>query len=259
MEQAPLGNSRFERGRVRTKAFNGESNLDDGHRIMISDLPGRRWFEWSRPGRFLLFTLSATSIWCLLAEFYGVCSMQAFTLAVLFPATVAILALAIRDRICGDGHLWRAVVVGGLAGFVAACAYDIFRLPFVFAREWGIDDAVPPLKLFKVFPRFGAIILGEAAEQPNDSLAAHITGWAYHFSNGVSFGVMYLAMVGDARRRNWWWAVALATGLELAMLVTPYPAFFSIPVTPTFIAVTLTAHLVFGVVLGLLCKRWAGR
>lgn len=219
-------------------------------------LPG---FQWSVPGRLLIFTLSSTSIWCLLAEFYGLCSMQMFTLAILVPATVVILVLAIRDRTHGDGHLWQAVVIGGLAGFAAACAYDVFRLPFVFAREWGMDAVIPPLKLFKVFPRFGAMILGEAAEQPNYSLAAHIVGWGYHFSNGVSFGVMYLAIVGDARRRSWWWAVVLAMGLELAMLLTPYPTFFSIPVTPTFVAVTLTAHLVFGVVLGLLCKRWAER
>ena len=224
---------------------------------MHTNQSGRQLLRWSVPGRFLIFLLSATSIWCLLAEFYGICSMQTFTFAVLFPATVVILVLAIRDRSRGDGRLWGAVVVGGLAGFAAACAYDLFRLPFVFAREWGIDGVVPPLKLFKVFPRFGAMILGEVAEQPNHSLAAHVTGWAYHFSNGASFGVMYLAMIGDARRRSWWWAVVLATGLELAMLLTPYPAFFSIPVTPTFVAVTLAAHFVFGAALGLLCKRWA--
>lgn len=223
---------------------------------MKNNLLGRQWLQWSIPGRFLIVTLSATSIWCLLAEFYGICSMQTFTFLFLFPATVAIFAIAIRDRTRGDGQLWRAVVMGGLAGFAAACAYDVFRLPFVFAHEWGMDAVVPPLKLFKVFPKFGAMILGEATDQPNHSLAAHLTGWAYHFSNGVSFGVLYLAMVGDARRRSWWWAVVLAMGLELAMLLTPYPAFFSIPVTPTFVAVTLTAHLVFGVVLGLLCKRW---
>jgi hypothetical protein len=212
--------------------------------------------RWSVPGRLLVFALSATSIWCLLAEFYGVCSMRMFTFGVLFPATALLLVLAGLDRMRGDGQLWRAVVLGGIAGFVAACAYDGFRLPFVFAREWGIDSVVPPLKLLKVFPRFGGMILGEPVEQAEYSTAAHLVGWAYHFSNGVTFGIMYLAMIGNARRRSWWWAVALATGLELAMLLTPYPAFFAIPVTPTFIAVTLTAHLVFGVTLGLSLRSW---
>lgn len=51
----------------------------------------------------------------------------------------------------------------------------------------------------------------------------------------------------------------LATGLELAMLFTPYPQFFAIPVTTLFVAVTFTAHLVFGVALGLVTKWWAVR
>ena len=210
--------------------------------------------RWTAPGRLLVLALSATSIWCLLAEFYGLCSMRTFTFAFFLPSTIALLALASLDRVRGEGRLWRAVVVGGFAGFIAACAYDVFRLPFVFAQEWGIDAVMPPLKLFKVFPRFGAMILGEPTDQPGYSLAAHLTGWAYHFSNGVTFGVMYVAMIGDARRRSWWWAVLLATGLELAMLLTPYPAFFAIPLTATFIAVTFTAHLVFGMVLGLVTK-----
>ena len=38
------------------------------------------------------------------------------------------------------------------------------------------------------------------------------------------------------------------------MLVTPYPDVFAIRVTATFVAVTLSAHVVFGVALGL-CAR----
>ena len=75
-------------------------------------------------------------------------------------------------------------------------------------------------------------------------------GWLYHFSNGLTFGVMYLAMIGDATKRHWAWGVVFAVGLELAMLFTPYPAFFHIPITSKFVIVTLTAHLVFGAVMG---------
>jgi hypothetical protein len=216
-------------------------------------------FRWTWQGRLLVFTLSATSIWCLLAEFYGLCSMQTFTLAILLPATAALIGLAVLDRAKGDGQLWQGVVIGAVAGLIAACAYDVFRLPFVFAREWHLSSFVPPMNLFKVFPRFGAMILGEAVEQPTYSLVAHLVGWAYHFSNGVTFGVMYVAMIGNARHRSWLWAVLLATGLELAMLLTPYPQFFAITLTPLFVGVTFTAHLVFGVVLGFVTKWWATR
>ncbi len=203
--------------------------------------------------------LSAMSIWCLLAEFYELCSMRTFTFCILFPAIAALLALAVLDRVKGDGQLWRGVVIGAMAGFVAACTYDLFRLPFVFSREWHLAAIVPPMGLFKVFPRFGAMLLGQPVEQPTYSLAAQLIGWAYHFSNGVTFGIMYMAIIGDARRRSWLWAVMLATGLELAMLLTPYPQFFAIPVTALFVAVTLTAHLLFGVALGLVTRWWAAR
>ncbi len=214
-------------------------------------------FRWTWQGRLLVFALSAMSIWCLLAEFYALCSMRTFTFAILFPATAILVALAALDRMKGDGQLWQAVVIGAVAGFVAACAYDVFRLPFVFSREWHLASVVPPMGLFKVFPRFGAMILGEPVEQETYSLAAHLIGWTYHFSNGVTFGVMYLAMIGDARRRSWLWAVLLASGLELAMLLTPYPQFFAIPLTALFVAVTFTAHVIFGVALGLVAKWWA--
>lgn len=101
----------------------------------------------------------------LLTKFYGLCSMRTFAFAYFLPSTVALLALAVLDRVRGEGRLWRAVVVGGVAGVIAACAYDVFRLPVVFAREWCIDAVVPPLMLFGVFPRFGAMILGEPVEQ----------------------------------------------------------------------------------------------
>jgi hypothetical protein len=214
--------------------------------------------SWSWPARFVVFTLSATSIWCLLAEFYGLCDMRTFTFWILIPATVALVGLAFADRARGEGTLWRGVVIGASAGFLAACAYDLFRLPFVV----GAIDQVGPdwlrLPLFKVFPRFGAMILGEPFDatmtDAQFSLAAHLVGWVYHFSNGITFGVMYVALVGDASRRSWLWAVLFATGLELAMLVTPYTTFFGIHMTTRFVIVTFAAHALFGVALGLAAK-----
>lgn len=111
------------------------------------------------------------------------------------------------------------------------------------------------MPIFEVFPRFGAMILGQPLEQPSYSLAAHLLGWMYHFSNGCTVGVMYLALVGDGLRRHWGWAVLMAVGLELGMLLTPYPQTFGIHVTARFVVVTLTAHLISGVGLGL-SLRW---
>ncbi|HYG73812.1 MAG TPA: hypothetical protein VEK08_02170 [Planctomycetota bacterium] len=216
-------------------------------------------FQWTPVGRLIVFTLAASSIWCLLAEFYGLCSMQTFTLYVSIPALTLLGLIGILDARLGDGRLWRMLVLSGIVGFAAAIAYDLFRIPFVFSSELGISDTVPHLPLFKVFPRFGAMILGEPVEQTSYSLASQVIGWTYHFSNGVTFGMMYAAMIGDGTKRHWGWAVVMAVGLELAMLLTPYPTFFGIKVAATFVVVTLAAHMIFGVSMGLLFRKLSVR
>ena len=213
------------------------------------------WFQWNPLGRFIAFGLAASSIWCLLAEFYGLCSMQAFTLFISIPALILLAGIAVLDYRMGDRRMCRTLMISAMAGFVAAVAYDIFRIPFVYSKPLGLTGIIPHLALFKVFPRFGAMILGQPVEQQTYSWTAQIVGWTYHFSNGVTFGMMYAAMIGDACRRSWLWAVAMAVGLELGMLFTPYPQFFGIKIALAFIVVTLLAHAIFGVTLGLVFRR----
>src|ERR1043166_7244264 len=212
---------------------------------------------WNAFGRWIVFLLAASSIACLLFDYYGLCPMRIFTPFIFLPALAALFAVALFDRQCGDRQRWRAVLVGFVAGLLAAVAYDVFRLPFVFANELGISSVIRPMPLFKVFPRFGAMILGQPIEQSSYSIAAQILGWAYHFSNGATFGVMYLAMIGNPARRHWTWAVLMALALELGMLLTPYPQVFGIPVTARFVMVTIAAHSIFGVGLGW-AARWLG-
>jgi hypothetical protein len=225
--------------------------------------PSQAFYQWTPLGRTIVFFLAATSIWCLLAEFYGLCSMRTFTFAILIPATVLLIGITAMDYRFGDRRLFRAVVIGAIGGFLAAISYDIFRLPWVV----GASDHLGPwwlrLPLFKVFPRFGAMILGQpyTATTPESqfTLAAHLVGWFYHFSNGITFGVMYMAMIGDATRRSWLWAILLAAGLELAMLFTPYLDYFKLSMTALFVAVTLTAHMIFGVAMGLYTRNASRR
>jgi hypothetical protein len=226
--------------------------------------------QWTGPGRSLVFVLSATSIWCLLSEMYGLCDMRTFFYAILIPATAALYGMALLDRIAGDRRLWRAVVIGSLAGLFGAVVYDIFRLPFVFSDAWGMGRlGIPQMQLFKVFPRFGALILGQPLEQPSYSTVAHLLGWVYHFSNGATFGVMFVAMysgateaIGAAKRgapRPVMWATLMAVGIELCLLASPYATFFNIHMTTRFVIVTMIAHILFGVGLGAYFAWHAGR
>jgi hypothetical protein len=213
---------------------------------------------WTPLWRAVVFALAATSIACLLTEFYGFCPMRQFTLLIFGPSLAVLGVITASDAWRGDRRLYRAVMVGVIAGFVATISYDIFRLPFVFAKQWHIDSVVPAMNLYKVFPGFGAMILGQPTNQPSYSLAAHLIGWVYHFSNGITFGIMYVAMIGNLARRNWSWAIVMAAGLELAMLFTPYTSVFGIPLTARFVVVTLTAHIIFGIAMGL-TTLWLGK
>jgi len=67
----------------------------------------------------------------------------------------------------------------------------------------------------------------------------------------MTFGVMIVAMLREVTGSRWMWSVAMAVGLELGMLLTPYPKVFGIAVTATFVCATLAAHVIFGVVMGL--------
>jgi hypothetical protein len=223
--------------------------------VLVQENPAKN--HWTMGMRVLVFALAATSIACLLFDFYRLCPMRIFTFAVFLPALVGLGFLGLFDLKRGDGRLVRALSIGVLGGLIAAVSYDTFRLPFVFSKEWGLSGFVPTMPLFKVFPRFGAMILGQPLEQDSYSIAAQLLGWAYHFSNGATFGIMYVAMIGNAKVKHWGWAVLMAVVIELGMLLTPYPQIFGIPITARFVAVTMAAHGIFGVGLGLVVKALA--
>src|SRR6266566_3854762 len=110
------------------------------------------------------------------------------------------------------------------------------------------------MPLFKVFPRFGELLLG--GTEPRWLVEA--LGWRYHFSNGAALGIMFLAALArPTPARLLFGAVTWALVVELLLLLTPYPSFFGIPFNLRFIALTLSAHLVFGLALGLWLRRRA--
>ena len=199
----------------------------------------------------MVFLLAFSSIACLLSDFYHICSMRLFIFIIFLPAMAILLAYGLFDRAYGNRELWRYIAIGLAGGLLAAVAYDIFRLPFVYAKDWGLTGVIPPMDLFKVFPQFGAMILGQSLESNNYSEVTHLIGWIYHFSNGATFGIMYVAMIGNPAKRHWFCAVLMAVGIELGMLASPYPQVFHIPVTARFVLVTVAAHAIFGACLGI--------
>lgn len=200
----------------------------------------------SRP---VVFGLAATSFACLLGHFYGWWTMRAFACWV-FPPAIALLAWSARssrDVVASAGaKTW--IVEGALGGVFAAVVYDLFRLPFVLTGY----------PLFAVFPKFGQMLLQAA---PDDfSWPVQVAGWTYHFVNGASLGIMFLAMAARPTPRVLFGgALAWALAVEIFLLLSPYYSFFKLKLDyGVFLMLTLSAHLVFGAALGWWClKRMA--
>ncbi|MBI3268352.1 MAG: hypothetical protein HYZ53_04970 [Planctomycetes bacterium] len=172
--------------------------------------------------------LALTSVAAVLVQLYGVYPMRAFAGLVTAPATVALVVLSAARRDVG-----RRVLAGAWAGLWATVAYDLVRVPF----------ALRGFYVFKSMAAFGLWLTGE----PSDSFATDMVGWAYHFSNGAAFGIVY-ALFAD--RVLWGWGVLYGVAIEVLMLASPFGTRFEIALDPRTVLLSLAGHVVFGCVLG---------
>lgn len=185
------------------------------------------------------FFLGASSIAALLLYFYGLAGMGPAVRAITLPGLILLLLLAIWARYANRKALWERLVAGLWAGALATLAYDVVRLPISL---WDVP-------VFKSISYFGTLILDLPAPTP----LSEWVGWTYHLSNGVTFGLMYALVVKVPR---WWTAVLWGVLLEGAMLVTPYAEVFGYQMAPPFVAITLSAHVVYGLALWWALVSW---
>lgn len=185
--------------------------------------------------RIALFAVGSLSIGSLLLYFFGVSTFVRLSTVLISIEIVALAALT--------WHAWRhgrtdtlRLLLGGLwAGSLATLAYDVVRIPI-------IHSGIP---VFKAISYFGTTLL--AVERPTP--ASELLGWAYHFSNGVSFALMYAALAVSPGPLT---AVLWGLLLEGAMLLTPYAEVFGYQRDARFMAITIGSHAVYG------CAIWLG-
>jgi hypothetical protein len=142
----------------------------------------------------------------------------------------------------------RAIVLGAAAGALAT-------LPLEAVRLIGFHYGYMTVNLPRLM---GVLLLNRFAEGP--SLSSDIAGCAYHFWNGASFGILFVALFG-ARRR--WLAAIYGFAIGVGFLLSPVVAslgvgFFGIEFSRGFPVIVLAAHLAFGGTLGLLTRLFIG-
>lgn len=89
------------------------------------------------------------------------------------------------------------------------------------------------------------------------SLLSDSLGWTYHFWNGAAFGIIFAVLLG---RRSIVWAVAYAELIGIGFLLSPAVKSLGIGFMglnmPSMPVTVLLAHLAYGLLLGVLCRRW---
>lgn len=146
--------------------------------------------------------------------------------------------------------LRRRFAAGVGAALIATPAYDATK-----AILSQLDPT--PWNPFEAVRVFGVVLVGPDAP-PAAVMAA---GWAFHLSNGATFGMAFAFLFGSVARSSLPWALALgaAWGLVLETFqVTLFPAWLGIggSALAEFRQVSFLAHGVFGLCLGLLVRRW---
>ena len=182
--------------------------------------------------------LAATSGAALLAYAFAAIPMSFTVTFVSLPASLALGALVLlRWRMHTRLRFLATCVARGAGwGLAGTVAYDLVRPVIV----WGFGFPFSP---FAAIPAFGWLMTGRPVDDP----IALTAGWAYHFWNGVSFGVM-LAIAWP--RGGWLPGVLWGSGLQVLMNAT-YPEVLGLRLsTPGFLFTGFVGHGVWGLVLG---------
>lgn len=155
-------------------------------------------------------------------------------------AVVIAFTFARKHRVLG-----RRMLIGLGAGLVATVGLEIVRT--ISFRLGGMPGDLPRLLGVLITDRF---MLGP-------STLSDVLGYSDHFWNGACFGLIFAVLFG---RRTTRWAVAYGVLIGIGFLAGPAVramgvGFFALRM-PAMIVTVLTAHILYGLILGLLLRRW---
>jgi len=187
-----------------------------------------------------------------LLKVWGITSMAAG--GALFLACLLILIPGYFWARRHDAALARHLRLGFWGGLLGTLGYDIVRVPFHLAG----------FRVFAPIQAYGVWL----AEAQRSSGFTEALGWLYHFSNGITFGIMYALVMGGSRGgnppenlalgRHWGWGVLWGLCLESIVLSTPFARIFHLQGNVKAIAIAYGAHVFYGLPLGWVVARGSG-
>lgn len=188
--------------------------------------------------RLAFLLLSFSSIALLLGHLYQVANFHTLGLWLGLPSLFALAGLWWWGRQSHDQDFLLRLKVGFIGGLWGTLAYDLVRIPL----HWAGQNPFPPIRVY------GMWLAGAHHSTPWTDLL----GFAYHFSNGISFGWIYALLM---LRRHWGWAIAWGLLLECLAIFTVFGDIFNIRYAPQAMVLAFVAHLFYGYPLGTACQN----
>lgn len=181
--------------------------------------------------RIVCFLACIPSGGALLLKVWGIAQMPVG--GAIFLACIPVLLLAYAWACRRDLDLERDLRLGFWGGLAGTIGYDVVRIPFLWAG----------FKVFAPIQAYGVWLL----DAGQSSGLTESIGWLYHFTNGITFGIMYaLVMAG----RHWAWGLLWGLALEAIVLSTPFARIFHMQGNWSAIVLAYAAHLAYGFPLG---------
>jgi len=175
----------------------------------------------------------------------GVADMKVMGLWLLLPAVAILLAALLFAQVRGYARLVNRVLAGATAGTVATVGLEVVRM-YSF-RQGGMPGDLPRLMGVLLTDRFMA----------GPSPFSDFLGYAYHYWNGASFGIVFAVTLG---RKKVFWGIAYGVIIATVFLMSPPVQALGIGFMgkdmPTMPLTVYIAHLAYGGILGWLCHRW---
>ncbi len=177
----------------------------------------------------------------------GMPAMPLLVRVALLPSLGLLLVVWLLARVGGYRRPVNRIETGVWAGLIATASLDLVRLT-------GFHLGLMPGNMPRMF---GVLILDRMALGP--SALSDLVGYLYHVWVSACFGLAYTLLVGRSR---WWGCVIWGLIIELGMMTTPPmviamdTGFFGLKQGYGVLGVSFTAHVVYGVVLGLLLERY---
>lgn len=175
----------------------------------------------------------------------GIAKMSVLGVRLLVPSVLFLGMIALAAYFRGHRRLENRLLAGGAAGFIATAGLEVVRTASF--RLGGMPGDLPRLLGVLLTDRF---MLGP-------SPLSDVLGYAYHFWNGVCFGIIFAVLFG---RKPLLWGVVYAELIGVEFLLSPAVKALGIGFMgsqmPSMPATVVLAHLVFGLILGVLGRKW---